>query len=99
MVATKQKQLAKDVEDFFISVIDSEVAVSGVEYLAENQLEWDPEIWLFQIVAEYEGLPIQNKQSFKLEKQSAPKSRFNTLHIIQDVKLGMGFFGDFQRVG
>ncbi|MCF2947772.1 hypothetical protein L0668_06620 [Paraglaciecola aquimarina] len=99
MVATQQKQLAKDVEDFFIQVIDSDQPISGVEYLAENELTWDPEIWLFQIVAEYEGLPQQSKHSFLLEKESAAKSPFNQLHIIQDVKLGMRFFGGFQEVG
>lgn len=99
LVATEQKQLAKDVEDFFIHVIESPQALSGVDYLAETELPWDPEMWLFQIVAEYEGLPQQNKQSFMLEKDSAQQSRFNQLHIIQDVIVGMRFFGDFQAVG
>lgn len=99
LVATEQKQLTKDVEDFFIRVIESPEALSGVDYLAEQELSWEPEIWLFQIVAEYEGLPQQNKQSFMLEKDSSPQSRFNQLHIIQDVKVGMRFFGDFQAVG
>lgn len=96
LVAQEQKQLAKDVEDFFIQVIDSPQALSGVDYLAEKELAWDPEIWLFQIVAEYEGLPQQNKQSFLLEKDSVEQSRFNQLHIIKDVKVGIRFFGDFQ---
>lgn len=99
LVATEQKQLAKDVEEFFIQVIESPQALSGVDYLAEKELPWEPEMWLFQIVAEYQGLPEQNKQSFMLEKDSAPKSRFNQLHIIQDVTVGMRFFGDFQAAG
>ena len=99
LVATEQKQLAKDVEEFFIQVIESPQALSGVDYLAEQALPWEPEMWLFQIVAEYQGLPAQNKQSFMLEKDSAPKSRFNQLHIIQDVTVGMRFFGDFQAAG
>ncbi|MBU3004305.1 hypothetical protein [Paraglaciecola arctica] len=99
LVATEQKQLAKDVEDFFIHVIESPEALSGVDYLAEKELSWEPEMWLFQIVAEYQGLPEQNKQSFMLEKDSAPKSRFNQLYIIQDVTVGMRFFGDFQAAG
>jgi hypothetical protein len=96
LVATEQKQLAKDVEDFFIQVIESPEALSGVDYLAEKQLPWEPEMWLFQIVAEYQGLPQQNKQSFMLEKDSAQQSRFNQLHIIEDVTVGMRFFDDFQ---
>jgi hypothetical protein len=99
LVATEQKQLAKDVEDFFIQVIESPQALSGVDYLAERALPWEPEMWLFQIVAEYQGLPEQNKQSFILEKDSAQQSRFNQLHIIQDVTVGMRFFGDFQAAG
>ena len=99
LVATQQKQLAKDVEDFFIQVIESSEALSGVDYLAEQALPWEPEMWLFQIVAEYQGLPEQNKQNFMLEKDSAQKSRFNQLHIIQDVTVGMRFFGDFQAAG
>ncbi|WP_293746164.1 hypothetical protein [uncultured Paraglaciecola sp.] len=99
LVATEQKQLAKDVEDFFIQVIESPQALSGVDYLAERELLWEPEMWLFQIVAEYEGLPQQNKRSFMLEKDSAQQSRFNQLHIIQDVTVGMRFFGDFQAAG
>lgn len=99
LVATEQKQLAKDVEDFFIQVIESPQALSGVDYLAEQELPWEPEMWLFQIVAEYQGLPEQNKQSFMLEKDSAQQSRFNQLHIIQDVTVGMRFFGDFQAAG
>jgi hypothetical protein len=99
LVATQQKQLAKDVEDFFIQVIESPEALSGVDYLAEKALPWEPEMWLFQIVAEYQGLPEQNKHSFMLEKDSAQKSRFNQLHIIQDVTVGMRFFGDFQAAG
>jgi hypothetical protein len=99
LVVTEQKQLAKDVEDFFIYVIESPQALSGVEYLAEHELPWEPEMWLFQIVAEYQGLPEQSKQNFTLEKDSAQQSRFNQLHIIQDVTVGMRFLGDFQAAG
>jgi hypothetical protein len=96
LVATQQKQLTKDVEEFFIQVIESPQALSGVDYLAEQALPWEPEMWLFQIVAEYQGLPEQNKHRFMLEKDSAQQSRFNQLHIIQDVKVEMRLFGDFQ---
>lgn len=99
LVATEQKQFAKDVEDFFIHVIESPEVLSGVDYLAENALPWEPEMWLFQIVAEHQGLPQQNKQSFVLEKVSAPQSRFNQLHIIQDVTVVMRVSDTHQAVG
>lgn len=99
LVATQQKQLAKDVEDFFIQVIESPQALSGVDYLAEQALPWEPEMWLFQIVAEHQGLQEHNKHSFMLKKDSAQQSRFNQLHIIQDVKVGMRLFDDYQAAG
>ena len=67
--------------------------------MAEQALPWEPEMWLFQIVAEHQGLPEHNKHSFILEKDSAQQSRFNQLHIIQDVKVGMRFFDDHQAAG
>jgi hypothetical protein len=99
LVATEQKQLTKDVEDFFIQVIESPQALSGVDYLAEKELPWEPEMWLFQIVAEHQGLPQQNKQSFMLEKDSAQHSIFNQLHIIKDVTVSMRFSDGYQATG
>ncbi|MFB1034227.1 MAG: hypothetical protein QMC38_02655, partial [Sinobacterium sp.] len=99
LVATEQKQLAKDVEDFFIHVIESSYVLSGVDYLAEKKLPWEPEMWLFQIVAEHQGLPQQNKQSFMLEKDSAQQSCFNQLHIIRDVTVSMRFSDDYKSTG
>jgi hypothetical protein len=99
LVATEQKQLAKDVEDFFIQVIESPQALSGVDYLAKKELPWEPEMWLFQIVAEHQGLPQQNKQCFILEKDSAQQSRFNQLHIIKDVTVSVRFADDYQATG
>jgi hypothetical protein len=99
LVATEQKQLTKDVEDFFIQVIESPQALSGVDYLAEKELPWEPEMWLFQIVAEHQGLPQQNKQSFMLEKDSAQHSIFNQLHIIKDIIVSMRFSDGYQATG
>lgn len=99
LVATEQKQLTKDVEDFFIQVIESPQALSGVDYLAEKELPWEPEMWLFQIVAEHQGLPQQNKQSFMLEKNSAQHSIFNQLHIIKDIIVSMRFSDGYQATG
>ncbi|WP_088329803.1 hypothetical protein [Lacimicrobium sp. SS2-24] len=96
---TIQKKLVEDVENCFIAVIDSGNAISALEYLQRNELEWDPEIWLFQVIAEYEGMASGAKKSFKLEKVTRPASRFNQVQIIEDVHLGLRFFGEFQATG
>ena len=92
LTEAKQKQLASDVENFFIQAIEHQSSISAVDYLAESSLEWDPEAWLFQVIAEYEGMPMADKQSFKVEKDRAPTSVFNHLHVVQDVKVGIAFF-------
>lgn len=97
LVATAQKQLAMDVENFFISVIDSAQPQSALEYLENKALGWDAEIWLFQVIAEFEGMNNADKQAFQLQKVSEKTSLFNDVRVIRDVHLGLAFFGEFQQ--
>jgi hypothetical protein len=96
MVANQQKALAVDVENFFIAIVDSGEEQSALGYLRQLSLPWDGEIWLFQVVAEYEGMAHESKQSFHLQKVTRQHSLFNHLRIIEDVQLGLSLFGDFQ---
>lgn len=88
----KQKQLVTDAENFFIQAIEHQSALSALDYLTKSDLEWDPEVWLFQVIAEYEGMPASEKHSFKVEKDRAQKSVFNHLHVVRDVKVSITFF-------
>lgn len=94
LVATQQKQLAADVENFFIDVIDQGEANSALAYLEDNNLSWDKEIWLFQVIAEFEGMKYDDRQAFRLEKVRRKMDVFNHVSIIQDVHLGMNFMGE-----
>ena len=94
-IDTAQKQLVADVENFFISIIDQDQPNSALAYLEDNQLEWDKEIWLFQVIAEFEGMSSQDKQAFRLQKLDRKADFFNDVRIIEDVHLGMEFFGGF----
>lgn len=95
-VANHQKALATDVENLFIAVVDSTQPQSALAYLQQQSLPWDPEIWLFQVVAEYESMASQSKQSFHLQKVTHAHSQFNHLQIIEDVQLGLRFSEDYQ---
>lgn len=96
---TVQKKLVEDVENFFIAVIDTGNPISALDYLQRNELEWDPEIWLFQVIAEHEGMASDAKRSFRMEKVTRLASHFNQVRIIEDVHLGLRFFGEFQATG
>ena len=88
-VEAKHQQLKEDVENFFISLFDSEDAVSALDYLEQSKLDWDGETWLFQVISEYEGLARDIRQRFAFEKMKHPKSAFNQLEIIEDVHLSV----------
>ena len=94
LVETAQKQLAIDVENFFIDIVDKGEANSALAYLEDNNLAWDREIWLFQVIAEFEGMNSIDKQAFRLQKVSQKIHVFNSVTVIQDVHIGMNLLGE-----
>ncbi|CBV42262.1 hypothetical protein [Halomonas elongata] len=89
LVAARQQALKQDVESFYLKVIDHPDAagISALAYLEESDLEWGEEIWLFQVIAEYQGLPRSEQRAFRLHQTESRASRFNDLRLIHDVTL------------
>ena len=95
LVAARQQLLKTDVENFFIAVLDDGQTHSALEYLAQQGLDWDGEIWLFQVIAEFEGLAAPTRASFSLERETRPENIFNQVDIIVDVHLGLNQHGQY----
>lgn len=88
LVAARQQALKEDVERFYLSVVDrGGEAVSALAYLNEGELDWGEEIWLFQVIAEYQGLPRSEQHAFLLCQQETQASAFNHLRLIHDITL------------
>ncbi|SEL86375.1 hypothetical protein [Halomonas daqiaonensis] len=88
LVATRHQALKEDVERFYLSVVDrGGEKLSALEYLQEGELEWGEEIWLFQVIAEFQGLPRGEQRVFCLRQQESQASSFNHLRLIHDVSL------------
>ncbi len=88
LVAARQQALKEDVEGFYLAVVDHDVeGLSALEYLQKSDLEWDQEIWLFQVIAEYQGLPRSEQGAFRLRQVESQASPFNHLYLIHDVQL------------
>ncbi|WP_328717401.1 hypothetical protein VO226_06975 [Halomonas elongata] len=89
LVAARQQALKQDVESFYLTVIDHPDAagISALAYLEESDMEWGEEIWLFQVIAEYQGLPRSEQRAFRLHQTESRASRFNDLRLIHDVTL------------
>lgn len=93
-IVARQQQLKIDVEDFYISTyeaaineVSAENKASALQYLQENALAWDGEIWLFQVIAEFDGLAANLRNNFSLVKKIQPQNPFNQVEVIYDVEL------------
>ena len=87
MVLAKRRALHEDVVSFYLHVLDQQQAQSALEYLVDSQLSWDPEMWLYQVIAEFQGLSSTERQAFYLQYNQQKASPFNDLQIIADVQL------------
>lgn len=88
-IAARQLALKTDVENFYLRVIDRGGRLSALDYLLEQALEWDSEIWLYQIIAEYQALPVDEKRMFAISREEAPASDFNSLLLIRDISISL----------
>ena len=86
-VLATRRALHDDVVSFYVSVLDQECSGSALDYLAESGLGWDPEIWVYQVIAEYQGLPEAEQCAFYLQYDQAEESVFNQVMIVRDVEL------------
>jgi len=86
-IAARQQALKQDVENFYLYVAEQNRPVSAYQYLEEQQLTWDSEIWLYQVLADYQSLPQEQQQMLLLKNQETSVSATNHLRIISDLYL------------
>ncbi len=86
-VAAKQAALKHDVEKFYLYVVEQSQAVSANQYLEKQQLDWDSEIWLYQVIADYQALPNNLQKMLRLRNNEEQASDYNHLRLIRDVEL------------
>lgn len=86
-IAARQQALKIDVENFYLRVIDQGGQLSALEYLQTQQLSWDSEMWLYQIIAEHQALPADEKQMFAITREETPVSAVNQLLLIRDISI------------
>lgn len=88
LVAARQQALKEDVERFYLRVVDlGGEPRSALAHLEAAGHDWSPEIWLFQVIAEYQGLPRSEQCAFRLRQQESQAGPYNQLYLIHDVVL------------
>ena len=85
VLETEQRQLKQDVDEFFIDAAQSQYPRSALDYLVKNELSWQPEIWLFQVLSEYQTLTKSVQVELPLQRRERAVSKTNEVHIIEDL--------------
>lgn len=85
VLETEQRQLKQDVDEFFIDAAQSQYPHSALDYLVNNELRWQPEIWLFQVLSEYQTLTKSVQVELPLQRRERAVSKTNEVHIIEDL--------------
>ncbi|WP_333607551.1 hypothetical protein [Arsukibacterium sp.] len=88
-ITARQQALKTDVENFYLRVIDQGGKLSALEYLEQQALQWDSEIWLYQILAEYQALPLDEKHMLSITREETQASKVNQLLLIRDISIGL----------
>ncbi len=84
-----ENKLKVAVEAFFCEVIENGKNVTALDYYQRHQLDFDPEVWLYQIIGGYHGLPEQDKAFFAIETQGQPDPTFSGNYVISDIEIGL----------
>lgn len=88
-VAFEEDRLKKAVEAYFCHVIDSGDRVTALQYYQDNNLEFDPEAWLYQVIGGYQGLSLEEQEYFAIEQTGDVDPVYTGNFIIRDVELGL----------
>ena len=88
-VALEESRLKAAVETFFCDVIDKGQNVTALDYYEQKDLDFDKEVWLYQIIGGYHGLPDQDKAFFAVETIGEPDPNFTGNFVITDIELGL----------
>ena len=84
-----EDKLRNAVEAYFCEVIDSGQRLTALEFHQQHALEFDPEVWIYQVVGGYQGLSLEEQSYFALDTNGEAHPIFSGNYIIRDVELGL----------
>lgn len=89
LVEFKEDKLKQAVEAYFCQVIDTGERLTALSYHEQQGLEFDPEVWIYQVIGGYQGLTLEEQSYFAIDTNGISHPVFNGNFIIQDVELGL----------
>jgi hypothetical protein len=85
----EEDELRKAVEGYFCQVIDSGERITALQYFQQQALDFDPEVWIYQVVGGYQGLSQEEQSYFALDTSGENHPQYSGNYIIRDVELGL----------
>ncbi len=85
----EQDRLKQQVEQFFCEVIESGRNLSALEFYQQYDLDFDPEVWIYQVIGAYQGLPDLEREFLEIATEGKPHPDYNGNFIIKDIELGL----------
>lgn len=84
-----EDKLRLAVEAYFCQVIDSGERLTALDYHQQHELDFDPEVWIYQVVGGYQGLNMEEQSYFALDTTGEAHPIYSGNYIIRDVELGL----------
>ncbi|HLR17346.1 MAG TPA: hypothetical protein VK099_05680 [Alcanivoracaceae bacterium] len=89
-VAPLQGEVKQAATAFYMRAVESNGEVlSAMDFWREEEHEWPADIWLFQVLSEYQGLPKSQQRYFYLAAQEEQASATNALRLVRDYHLNL----------
>lgn len=88
-VALEKDPLQAAVENYFCDVIDSGQPKTALTYYQEKALDFDKEVWIYQVIGGYQALADQEKQFFALDPHGENDKTYTGNFYINDITLGL----------
>lgn len=83
-------QVKQAAEAFYLQVVEQAgKPQSALAYWQQQQHPWEADIWLFQVLSEYQGLPRQERSFFTLTSEEQNASTTNELRLVRDYHLAL----------
>ena len=84
-----EDKLKQAVESYFCQVIDTGERLTALNFHQQQKLEFDPEVWIYQVIGGYQGLTQEEQGYFAIDTTGEPHPLYNGNYIIRDVELGL----------
>ncbi len=88
-IEVEQNALKQAVEGYFLQVIDTGERLTALEYLQKNDLSFEPEAWIYQVIGGYQGLSSEEQAYFAIEASGHKHPVYDGNFIVEDVELGL----------